>query len=85
MDRYINLIVYHCTATKASQDFDVNDIRRMHLKRGWSDIGYHVLIKRNGEIQFGRPMSKIGAHVKGFNRTSIGVVWVGGVEVRPGL
>ena len=78
--RDVNLIVYHCTATKASQDFDVNDIRRMHLKRGWSDIGYHVLIKRNGEIQFGRPFEKIGAHVKGFNRNSIGVVWVGGVE-----
>ena len=78
--REINLIVYHCTATKASQDLDVNDIRRMHLRRGWSDIGYHLLIKRNGEIQFGREFDKIGAHVRGFNRNSIGVVYVGGVR-----
>ena len=78
--REINLIVYHCTATKASQDIDVNDIRRMHLRRGWSDIGYHLLIKRNGEIQFGREFDKIGAHVRGFNRNSIGVVYVGGVR-----
>lgn len=78
--REVNLIVYHCTATKASQDLDVNDIRRMHLKRGWSDIGYHLLIKRDGTIQFGRPFEEIGAHVRGFNRKSIGVVWVGGVR-----
>lgn len=78
--RYINLIVYHCTATKPSQDYDVNDIRRMHLKRGWSDVGYHLIIKRNGEIQFGRPFSKIGAHVQGYNATSIGISWVGGVD-----
>jgi len=78
--REIDLIVYHCTATKASQDLDVNDIRSMHLRRGWSDIGYHLLIKRNGEIQFGRPFDKIGAHVRGFNRNSIGVVYVGGVR-----
>lgn len=80
MDRYINKIVFHCTATKASQDYDVNDIRRMHLRRGWSDIGYHLVIKRNGEVQFGRPFSKVGAHVRGHNKTSIGVTWVGGVE-----
>ena len=80
MGRHIDKIVYHCTASKGSQDLDVNDIRRIHLKRGWSDIGYHLLIKRNGEIQFGRPFDTIGAHVRGHNKTSIGVVYVGGVR-----
>jgi len=80
MNRYINKIVYHCTASQAKANLDVNDVRRMHLKRGWSDIGYHVLIKRDGTIQLGRPFSKVGAHVRGHNNTSIGVVWVGGID-----
>ena len=78
--REINLIAYHCSATKPSQDFDVDDIRRMHLRRGWSDVGYHIIITRSGEIQMGRDWNKVGAHVRGFNRNSIGVCWIGGVE-----
>ncbi len=77
--RPINLVVVHCTATPEGKQFTVADIRRMHLARGFSDIGYHFLIGLNGEIWTGRPIEKIGAHVKGHNTGSVGISYVGGV------
>lgn len=78
--RTITDIVVHCTATRAWQDFDVDDIRRMHKAQGWADIGYHYLIKLDGTIQAGRDVDIIGAHVSGHNAHSIGVVYVGGLD-----
>lgn len=78
--RKINLIVVHCSATKEGKDFDVNDIRRMHLQRGFVNVGYHFVIKLDGLIQNGRPISQVGAHVKGYNANSIGVCYIGGLD-----
>ena len=74
-------IVIHCSATSPTQDIDIHDIRRWHIKgNGWSDVGYHVVITRDGEIQYGRPFDRKGAHVKGHNKDSIGVCLVGGID-----
>jgi N-acetyl-anhydromuramyl-L-alanine amidase AmpD len=55
------------------------EIRRWHTQeRGWSDIGYHYLIDRDGTVLEGRPVERAGAHAKGHNKTSIGVSCVGG-------
>lgn len=78
--RTITDIVIHCTATRAWQDFDVDDIRQMHKAQGWADIGYHYLVKLDGTIQAGRDVDIIGAHVSGHNAHSIGVVYVGGLD-----
>ena len=78
--RTITDIVVHCTATRAWQDYDVDDIRRMHKAQGWADIGYHYLVKLDGTIQSGRDVDIIGAHVSGHNAHSIGVVYVGGLD-----
>ena len=78
--RTISHIVVHCSATKEHQDFSASDIDRWHKQRGWSGIGYHYVVKLDGTIEKGRPESKIGAHVKGHNRNSIGVVYVGGLD-----
>ena len=75
----VAFIVVHCAATRPSQDFDVNDIRRMHLQRGFLDVGYHFVIKRDGTVQEGRPLDRQGAHVARFNHLSVGVCMIGGV------
>lgn len=78
--REITHIVLHCTATPASMDIGVNEIRDWHVtENGWSDIGYHYVIRRDGTIEDGRPVERQGAHVAGFNKNSIGVALVGGV------
>ncbi|AUS06477.1 N-acetylmuramoyl-L-alanine amidase [Pseudotamlana carrageenivorans] len=78
--RAINHIVIHATATKASQDVSATDINRWHKHNGWSGIGYHYVVKLNGSIENGRPEGIRGAHVKGHNHDSIGVVYVGGLD-----
>lgn len=77
--RTIKEIIVHCTATPEGKDFTVADIRRMHKMQGWSDIGYHYLIYRNGTVMPGRDVDIIGAHCQGHNTYSIGVCYVGGV------
>jgi N-acetylmuramoyl-L-alanine amidase len=78
--RKIDKIIIHCSATPPSMDIDAKEIDRWHRNKGWSQIGYHFVIKRDGEIQDGRPLELIGAHVKGYNTGSIGICLVGGVE-----
>mgnify|MGYP003135228528 FL=1 len=78
--REINKIIVHCSATREGENFDVAEIRKWHLARGFNDIGYHFYIDLYGEIHKGRDISKIGAHCKGHNRNSIGICYCGGVE-----
>ena len=78
--RRIDKIILHCTATPEGKDFTVQQIRDWHVKgNGWSDIGYHFVIDRNGVVHNGRPVEKIGAHTKGQNAHSIGIAYVGGI------
>lgn len=75
--RKITKIVFHCSASDNPTQ-DIKDIRHYHKAiKGWSDVGYHYFIKKDGTIQPGRPISKMGAHVRGHNRDSIGVCFAG--------
>lgn len=82
--RTITEAIVHCTATRsdwmahAKTSEKVAEIKRWHLDRGWSDIGYHFLIDRDGTIAKGRPMERDGAHVRGRNRGTIGISLIGG-------
>ena len=70
--RNIKEIIVHCSATPEGEDFTVEQIRKMHLARGFSDIGYHYVIYRDGSIHKGRDEAKSGAHCTGHNTISIG-------------
>ena len=78
MARKIDEIIVHCSATPEGKDYSVDTIRKWHLQRGFSDIGYHYIIYRDGSIHTGRDESVIGAHCKGHNSNSIGVCYIGG-------
>lgn len=80
--RKITHIVIHCTATVEKKPFTAKDIDAWHREKGWKGIGYHYVVGINGEIEEGRPEYKIGAHVKGHNRTTLGVAYVGGLNKR---
>lgn len=73
------LVVWHCSATPPSRAIGVSDLRIMHQARGWDDIGYHIVILRDGKVQMGEDISKRGAHAKGHNSISVAVVFIGGV------
>lgn len=77
--RKIDTIVMHCTAhPDTAFNIGVADIRRDHVaNRGWDDIGYHYVVRRNGEIECGRMESVKGAHCPPVNASSIAIAWVG--------
>lgn len=84
--RSITEIIIHCTATPEGKDVTVDQIRTEHIvNRGFSDIGYHYVIYRNGHVADGRDVDKIGAHCTNHNAHSIGIAYVGGVENKPGV
>lgn len=93
MDHEVEYIVIHCAATKPSMDIGAKEIDEWHRLRGWAMIGYHRVIRRNGQVEYGRPLNQdhvlepneVGAHVEGFNSRSVGVCMVGGVEEKDGL
>ena len=76
--RNIKELIVHCSATPEGKDFTVSQIREWHLQRGFSDIGYHYVVYRDGSIHIGRDESIIGAHCTGHNTNSIGVCYIGG-------
>ena len=78
--RKINKVIVHCTATPEGRHTTVEDVRRWHLDRGWSDIGYHYLVYLDGTVHEGRPVEIPGAHTKGQNKDSIGIAYVGGID-----
>lgn len=85
--RNINKIVIHCSDSNWGS---AEAIDQWHKERGWDGIGYHYVITNgfktftskytqedDGVIQDGRPVEKQGAHVKGYNKDSVGVCLIG--------
>lgn len=63
------VILHHAEASSATV-WDIND---WHLNNGWTGIGYHYYIRKDGSIYRGRPEWAIGAHAVGHNDRSIGI------------
>lgn len=78
--RAIDLVVIHASATPPDMDIGVTEIRRWHKGRGFVDVGYHYVIRRDGKLEEGRPLDQEGAHVRGHNAGSIGICLVGGTD-----
>ena len=83
----IDAIVIHCTASRAGQDLRAADIDKMHQERGFAMIGYNFVVDLDGTVEDGRPLTRDGAHCntaglsgKSYNKHSIGIVYVGGLD-----
>lgn len=72
------MIVVHCSDTYTSMDIGAEEIRGWHKALGWDDIGYHIVIRRDGSYEEGRELTAIGAHARGYNHMSIGICLIGG-------
>jgi N-acetylmuramoyl-L-alanine amidase len=78
--RPIREIVVHCSATPAGLDIGAREIDGMHRQRGFVKIGYHYVIRLDGDVEIGRDLTEIGAHVVGHNAFSVGICLVGGLD-----
>ena len=82
--RTITLIIVHCSAVRPDQTSSAAQIDSWHRRDNhWKlGIGYHYVIRRNGEIEPGRPEWQVGAHCVNHNAHSIGVCYEGGLDIR---
>ena len=83
----IDAIVIHCSATREGQDVRAADIDKWHKERGFAMIGYNYVIDLDGTVELGRPLTRDGAHCntagtsgKAYNKHSIGICYVGGLD-----
>lgn len=67
------IILHHAEASQCS----VEEIHSWHMDRGFSGIGYHFLVRKDGRIYRGIPEDTIGAHTSGHNSNSIGICFEG--------
>lgn len=96
MGRDIKRGIIHCSATMPEFCVTAEDTRKLHTLpkgesmfyggferngKGWSDIGYHYFIGRDGKIEGGRDIEVMGAHVYGENEDSVGICMAGGVTI----
>ena len=82
--RTITLIIIHCSAVRPDQTSSAADIEKWHRRDNhWKNgIGYHYVIRRDGQIEPGRPEWLIGAHCVNHNAHSIGICYEGGLDIR---
>lgn len=76
---YTDMIVIHHVG-EIDRDVSAEEIHQWHQNQGWSGIGYHYVIRKDGTIERGRPRTAIGAHAQGFNSRSIGINIAGDFE-----
>lgn len=73
-------LAVHCSASKPSMNIGEDEIRKWHTDKGWLDVGYNVVIRRDGKVEIGRPLDYQGAHVSDFNSKALGICMVGGIN-----
>lgn len=78
----IRYLILHCSATRCTQDYTVDQLLRDHLARGFRTIGYHFYIRRDGTVTRHRRLLEVGAHCRPFNRCSIGICYEGGLDAQ---
>jgi hypothetical protein len=72
---------FHAT-DRGSVAQHLEDIRRLHRRKGWGDIGYHFAVDPAGRVWEARPLRFQGAHVKDHNPGNIGIVVLGNFEMQ---
>lgn len=78
MSRKIHWIICHCSDSDVPTHDNIDTIKDWHVNQnGWSDVGYHYFLRKDGTVEIGRPEDKIGSHVKGHNSNSIGICMSG--------
>lgn len=71
------IVLHHSASSKATP----LSIHQAHLRNGWSGIGYHYLVCKDGKVYSGRPYDTVGAHCTGQNADSIGICFEGNFEI----
>ena len=78
--RVTDQIVIHHTGNAVDDDLSAAEIDASHKGQGWTCIGYHYVIRKDGTVELGRPHWTVGAHAYGENPHTIGIHVCGNFE-----
>lgn len=71
------IVLHHAAAVMCT----AAQVDQWHKSNGWSGIGYHYFIRKDGSIYRGRPEWALGAHVQGMNNCSLGICAEGNYDI----
>lgn len=71
------MITIHCADSPNGKEYEIERMRKDHLLRGFRDIAYHKIIQPDGQVDDGRPLNVVGAHVLSHNFGNLGICLVG--------
>jgi hypothetical protein len=70
--------VWHHTGAPTDYDSSAAEINKYHREtNGWAGIGYHGLIRWDGNLELGRPLTKQGVHASSWNAISLAFAFSG--------
>lgn len=78
----VDYIIVSSSNTTQHEDLTLTDILNLRKKEGFTDIGYHYVITRDGYAHSGIHTSQAGTHTSRFNSNSIGILIIGGNTTR---
>ena len=78
--RKTDMAVVHHTGNPWDDDLSAAEIDASHKAKGWTCIGYHYVIRKDGTVEQGRPHWTVGAHAYGHNSHTIGIHVCGNFE-----
>ena len=82
-------IIIHCSDTEPSKNLNTEELNKIHRQKGFLNIKYHFIIKRDGTVETGRHVDEVGSHTEEFDEESISICLIGGIapdqEVEPRL
>lgn len=76
-----DMIVIHHTGNPYDDDLSAEEIHASHRAQGWSGIGYHYVVRKDGTVEAGRPHWTVGAHAYKENYHTIGIHVCGNFEI----
>ncbi len=71
--RPVSRVFIHCSASDNPEHDSAAVIDAWHKKNGWSGIGYHFFIRKDGTLEQGRALSKTPAAQAGNNAATIAI------------
>ena len=77
--RKVTRLVFHCTATHQTATVEAI-VRHWREKRGWTNPGYHIIVRPDGSWTQLQDFNRITNGVAGINSTSLHVSYIGGIN-----
>lgn len=72
-NRFVDRVFLHCSASDAAAHDNIETMESWHRARGFSGVGYHLFISKDGKLHDGRALERTPAAQRGHNTGTIAI------------